>query len=225
MFDVADMIFVTARSLFPKGDAVNKSRHLPHGVHFKHFAQNPTQPSGKKILGFFGTIDERMDFDLVREVAESAPDWQLEFIGVVLYKPDWIDMISNITFHPVVPFAQLPSCLSDWAVAWIPYLRNHDTVGINPLKLREYLAAGLAAHCTPLPEALLMTELALVTDDVGKILEWMKDAFAEDDEDARTARRKSVEQDDWSGRSKQFRNDVLEFVSRQYDSQAEIQKS
>lgn len=224
MFERADMIFVTARSLFPK-DMVNKSQFLPHGVQFKHFAQSSNHPSCKKVLGFFGTIDERMDFELVREIAELAPDWQLEFLGDVLYKPDWIDNVSNITFRPVVPFSELPSCLSDWAVAWIPYLRNHVTAGINPLKLREYLAAGLAAHCTPLPEALHMTGLALVTEDVGRILNWMNDTFAADDENARAARRKSVEKDDWSSRSKEFRDSVLGVVSGQHDSHAEMWRS
>lgn len=215
MFDDADLIFVTARSLLPKNDAINKSQHLPHGVQYQHFAKNETRPSGKKVLGYFGTIDERMDFDLVKEVAESASDWQLEFIGDVLYKPDWIDSISNISFRPIVPFSELPSLLSDWTVAWIPYVRNHVTVGINPLKLREYLATGLAAHCTTLPEALHMTDLALVTDDAAEILEWMNDAFDNDTEDQRVERRKSVQHDDWSGRSKQFRDAVLDVVNSQ----------
>jgi glycosyltransferase involved in cell wall biosynthesis len=208
MFDVADAIFVTARSLYPKGDAGNKTQYLPHGVQLKHFTQIPLQPSGKKILGYFGTIDERMDFELVREVAESAPDWVLEFIGDVLYKPAWIANIPNIRYSPMVPFRELPSCLSDWSAAWIPYLRNQVTQGINPLKLQEYLAAGLASHCTPLPEVLHLNKPVLVTDQAGNIVKWMNDTLATDNEKERIYRRKSVEHDDWSDRSKQLRNSI-----------------
>lgn len=213
MFDLADVIFVTARSLFPAGDASKKTHYLPHGVQFNHFAQVSLNPSGKKILGFFGTIDERMDFDLVREVAESATDWQLEFIGDVLYKPPWLDTIPNIYIRPVVSFGKLPSCLSGWTAAWIPYVQSHVTKGINPLKIREYLAAGLATHCTPLPEIRHMNEIDMVSDQASQIVGWMNSVLTTDSEDARITRRKSVEHQDWSCKSREFRKIIQKTFS------------
>lgn len=205
MFDAAEVIFVTARSLSPKGHLAEKTRYLPQGVQSRNFSTIPAEPSGQKILGFFGTIDERMDFELVKAVAKAAPDWQLEFIGETPYKPPWIDSVTNIHFKSVVPFAELPKCLSDWTVAWIPYLLNDVTYGINPLKLREYLAAGLASHCTPLPEALALTPQVMVTDQAKDIVRWMNETLASDSSEVRLERRESVRCHDWSDRSSEFR--------------------
>jgi len=215
MFDMADSIFITAKSLYPGGELDLKSHYLPHGVQLAHFKRVSLEPARKKILGFFGTIDERMDFQLVKEVAEAAKDWELEFIGDILYIPPWLDSITNIRFRPMVSFRELPGCLSDWAAAWTPYVLNEVTAGINPLKIREYLAAGFASHCTPLPEAELLNDEVMISDQVQDIVSWLNDAFMNDSTDARQLRRASVLHDDWSERAKSFRGiiqDVMQSV-------------
>jgi len=208
MFELAEKIFVTANSLYPGGELNSKSYYLPHGVQLSHFRQVPIQPGGKKVLGFFGTIDERMNFQLVKEVAEAAEGWELEFIGDVLYMPSWLATIPNIRFRPMVSFRELPVCLSDWAMGWTPYVINEMTKGIHPLKVREYLAAGFAAHCTPLPEASLLNDKVMISENSQEIVSWLNTTFMNDSARARQLRRDSVSQDDWSVRASNFRDEV-----------------
>jgi glycosyltransferase involved in cell wall biosynthesis len=50
------------------------------------------------------------------------------------------------------PYAALPGYCRGFDVGIIPFLQNELTVRANPLKLREYLAAGLPVVSIPLPE-------------------------------------------------------------------------
>lgn len=213
MFDVSERIFITANSLFPGGELNLKSHYMPHGVQLAHFKQVPIEPESKKILGFFGTIDDRMNFQLVKEVAEAAKDWELEFIGDILYMPQWLNSIPNIRFRPIVSFRELPSCLSDWAAAWTPYVINEVTKGIHPLKVREYLAAGLASHCTPLPEASLLNDEVMISENAQDITEWLNTTILNDSKKARQLRRDSVLNDDWSERAIVFRGKVQDALN------------
>jgi len=49
-------------------------------------------------------------------------------------------------------------------VGLIPFKLNELTVAVNPIKLREYLAAGLPVVATPLPEVALYKELVAIAD-------------------------------------------------------------
>ena len=114
-------------------------------------------------------------------------------------------MIRNVRFLPPVPFAVLPDVMTDWAAAWIPFKRNELTEGVNPLKLREYLAAGLATHCTPLPEVAALSKHVNISDRPDEILRWMQDVLAYDDRKMRQTRRLSVQGDSWANRCAEMR--------------------
>lgn len=165
-----------------------KSYYLPQGVQLDHFAQVPLSPSGHRVLGFFGAIAEWLDFDLIVQVARAAPDWQLQFIGKVEHQPDQLGCLPNVRFLPPVSFSELPGAMSDWAAAWIPFRLNELTRGVNPLKAREYLAAGLACHCTPLPEVAALGEHVMITDRADLVVSWLEETIATDNCEKRIAR-------------------------------------
>ena len=56
-------------------------------------------------------------------------------------------------------YQSLPAYCRAFDVAILPFVVNELTVAANPLKLREYLAAGLPVVATPLPEVLKLNEL------------------------------------------------------------------
>ena len=63
------------------------------------------------------------------------------------------------------PYADLPAYCAAFDVAILPFKQNEFTRYINPIKLREYLAAGLPVVSTPIPEAeIFVPEVALATN-------------------------------------------------------------
>ncbi|MEZ4266466.1 MAG: hypothetical protein R3F39_08815 [Myxococcota bacterium] len=199
----ADAIFATARALLPTGAAAERAHYLPQGVDLTHFKNVPTTPPSRPVLGFFGLVAEWLDFDLVRQVAAALPDWTLEFVGPVRHLPDSMRDIPNVRWLPGVPYPELPAAISRWSAAWIPFVVDELTRGVNPLKAREYLAAGLPVACTPLVEVLPLaenTDLFIGTAPQA-FATWANALRASDCPERRTARRESVAADGWAARS------------------------
>ena len=50
------------------------------------------------------------------------------------------------------PYADLPRYCKGFTVGIIPFVINELTLNVNPIKLREYLSAGLAVVSSDIPE-------------------------------------------------------------------------
>lgn len=200
MYERADAVVATARHLLPGGPHRAKGYYLPQGVQVESFSAVTLEPPRQKVLGFFGTLAEWLDFDLIVDVAKLAPDWRLEFVG----KPDCVPermRLPNVSIRAPVPFSGLPEVMSGWAAAWIPFKINKLTVAVNPLKVREYLAGGLPSHCSPLPEVNALREQVHISQDPADIVRWMNEAVLCDSPELRAQRRQSVARDAWSNRA------------------------
>jgi glycosyltransferase involved in cell wall biosynthesis len=156
----ADLVFTGGQSLFE----AKRERHrrvfaFPSSVDVPHFsaarhvtAQPPDQASipGPR-LGFFGVVDERMDLDLIGQVAVARPDWHVVILGpVVKIDPATLPRGENIHYLGMKTYAELPSYLGGWDVALLPFARNESTRFISPTKTPEYLAAGCPVVSTPI---------------------------------------------------------------------------
>ncbi len=212
MFNRADAILYTARELQPtREDWRTKALYLPQGVDFQNFSRANLTPSGEKVLGFFGIVSEWIDFHLIGEVAKAAPDWRFEFIGAIEMLPDSLKKRDNITWHSPVPYDELPMLAANWTCAWVPFVVNSLTKSVNPLKIREYLATGLPALCTPLPELQVLSEAYEVTisQNVGEITAWMTHCLQMDSTKRRAAIRNSMLDETWRQRVKSLTNFLM----------------
>jgi glycosyltransferase involved in cell wall biosynthesis len=162
LLNKADLVFTGGRSLFEsKKKYHNNIFSLPSSIDQKHFEQAKTlkEPpsdqakiSGLKI-GFFGVIDERFDVELIKNIADKRPDWQIILIGpVVKISPDILPKNKNIHYLGQKEYAQLPAYLSEWKVALIPFNLNKSTEFISPTKTPEYLAAGVPVVSTAIKD-------------------------------------------------------------------------
>ena len=113
----------------------------------------PAGPGGHSAprIGFFGVIDERLDRDLVAEVARQRPDWQLILVGpVVKIDPESLPRAPNIHYLGGKKYDDLPRYIANWDAAMMPFARNEATRFISPTKTPEYLAAGRPLVSTPI---------------------------------------------------------------------------
>jgi glycosyltransferase involved in cell wall biosynthesis len=149
---VADVVFTGGQALF------EAKRHLHHNIHpfpssvdcahFGRARQAPAEPDDQASipyprLGFFGVIDERMDVQLLADVARAKPEWQLVLLGpVVKIDESTLPRLPNIHYLGSKSYADLPSYIAGWDVALLPFAKNESTRFISPTKTPEYLAAG-----------------------------------------------------------------------------------
>jgi UDP-galactopyranose mutase len=152
LFKGADVVFTGGQSLYEAKKASHPNvRAFPSSVDVAHFARarqlgdhaaNQADIPRPRI-GYFGVIDERIDYDLLRGVAAARPDWQLVLIGpTAKIDPATLPRAANIHYLGSRTYAELPEYIAGWDVAMLPFARNDATRFISPTKTPEYLAAG-----------------------------------------------------------------------------------
>ena len=105
-------------------------------------------PHGTRV-GFAGVIDERLDIQLLADVADARPEFQFVMVGpVVKIDPESLPRRENIHYLGMRSYDELPAYMAEWDVAMMPFARNSATRFISPTKTPEYLAAGLPVVST-----------------------------------------------------------------------------
>jgi UDP-galactopyranose mutase len=159
-----DLVFTGGASLFEAKRALHPAVHaFPSSVDVAHFGrargrlEEPADQTtiGRPRLGFFGVIDERMDLDLIRDIATRRPDWQLVLLGPVAKIDEAaLPRLDNIHYLGRKSYDELPSYLAHWDVALLPFAQNASTRFISPTKTPEYLAAGTPVVSTPIQDVI-----------------------------------------------------------------------
>jgi glycosyltransferase involved in cell wall biosynthesis len=136
-----------------------------HGVDLAHF-QRAALDEGLAVapevdslprprIGFFGLVADWVDVELLDIVATQIPEAQMVVVGSVQNTSSAMSRLAgrpNVHLMGRRPYAELPAICKGFDVAVLPFVRNELTRNANPLKLREYLAAGLQVISTDLPE-------------------------------------------------------------------------
>ena len=148
----ADVVFTGGLALYEHKRHEHPAVHpFPSGVDVAHFARardGLAEPSDQRSIpgpkiGFFGVVDERMDRDLLGELARRRPEWSFVVIGpIVKIDPTRLPDEANIHYLGSRDYQHLPAYLSGWDVAIMPFARNEATRFISPTKTPEYLAGG-----------------------------------------------------------------------------------
>jgi glycosyltransferase involved in cell wall biosynthesis len=164
----------------------NKRRHnqntflVTHGVDVPHFRKacdpetelpEDIKALRRPVIGFFGLIAEWVDLDLIRFLADARPDWTFALIGKVVTDTKVLQGLKNVHFLGQKPYQLLPAYAKAFDVAILPFVINELTLASNPLKLREYLAAGLPVVSSAIPEAEKLKHVLHVGRDKAHFLE------------------------------------------------------
>ncbi|MDN3656161.1 glycosyltransferase family 1 protein [Ferruginibacter paludis] len=152
LFSKAHVVFTGGYSLFEaKKHAHRNIFPFPSSIDKTHFSKGRNklnepydqQQITRLRFGFYGVIDERFNIQMIKEVAEKRPEWQLVLLGpVVKINPEDLPKLPNIHYLGSKSYSELPVYLSGWDFAIIPFEKNESTKYISPTKTPEYLAAG-----------------------------------------------------------------------------------
>jgi glycosyltransferase involved in cell wall biosynthesis len=156
------VIVSSGRLLASKQKLNSKTFLVTHGVDVAHFRKacdaSTTVPDDVKalkrpIIGFFGLIADWVDLELIRFLADSRPDWSFVLLGKHVTDVRILEGASNLHMLGPKPYTMLPNYAKAFDAAILPFVVNDLTLAANPLKLREYLAAGLPVVSSAIPEA------------------------------------------------------------------------
>jgi len=134
----------------------------------------------------------KLDLELLVELARLRPSWSFALVGPIGPGEPHAD-VSALSAEPNIhllgprAYEELPNVLRAADAGLIPYARNALTDSIFPMKVYEYLAAGLAVIATPLP-ALAGVEGVRCAADPQGIARLLDEALAQDDPERRAAR-------------------------------------
>lgn len=163
LLEVADVVFCGGRKMRDKRLRVNPNSYFyGTGVDCRHFgsAQSATLAVDPEIaeldgpiLGYFGVVDERIDYELLATLADADPSWHVVIVGPwTKVDPAEFPRRRNLHWFGARPYAQLPSITKGFTVCLMPFALNEATEYINPTKALEYMAAGRPVISTALDE-------------------------------------------------------------------------
>jgi len=149
-----DMVICTSKQLRDSKKKINSnSFFIPNAANIAHSqkALDPQLPVAnilsdikKPVIGYFGNIERRIDYDLLAEVLQQNPDKNFVFVGPI--DEDYLEhpvfKASNLLLKGAVPYEQMPAVLKGFDVAIIPFKKDEVSNSIFPLKLFEYLGSG-----------------------------------------------------------------------------------
>ncbi len=126
---------------------------LTQGVNAAHFARSmPAQNAGHFEIVYFGMIDQRLDVDLLVQLAKRLPQARFRMIGPALIDTRRLRSLPNMKLEPQMPFADLPAALVSASLFIMPFVVNELSKSCSPLKIKEYLACGRPVVAMAVPE-------------------------------------------------------------------------
>jgi glycosyltransferase involved in cell wall biosynthesis len=148
----ADVVFTGGRKLYDAKRRFHRNVHFfGCGVDVAHFGKARLEETEipadianlpKPIYGYFGVVDERIDYELIEKLAAHNPAASVVIVGpVVKVDPAALPTGHNIHWLGKREYDVLPNYVKGFDVCLMPFALNEATEFINPTKTLEYMAA------------------------------------------------------------------------------------
>ncbi|KAA3632189.1 MAG: glycosyltransferase family 1 protein [Calditrichaeota bacterium] len=219
-------VIVTADSLKPKMLEENNNVHIiSNAANIAHFkkAYNSvlSEPDEYKSIQrprllFIGALQYWVDQELIACLAESHPEWQILFVGPVSVSTKRLNNFKNIHLLGRKDYDDLPNYLAHSDIALNPYKVDGVAEGCSPLKLYEYLAAGLPVVSTEMPEVRKFEGIVKVAENYNEFIDAVDEFLSMDKQSLDNIKAKSVEIStlhSWENRFKKVETVLQEVLS------------
>ena len=229
LFRIADVVFTGGISLYES----KRKQHanvfaFPSSIDVPHFAKareaQPDPADQEKIprprAGFIGVIDERLNVKLLGEVARLRPEVHFLLIGpVVKINAASLPQAPNLHYLGGKQYSELPTYLSHWDVALMPFAINDATKFISPTKTPEYLAAGKPVVSTPIRDVVRgygEEGLVAIADDPQSFAESIDRALEPATEQWREAVARKLATSSWDQTWAAMQHEILCAIERKH---------
>lgn len=207
-----DLVFVCSQRMLSLARPLNpNSFHLLDGTVYEQFQETPPElPDDIKavprpIAGYLGTINRRIDLELLTRLSDAYPDVSFVFIGDV--HTQYVDIAplharKNIYFLQGKDYRQLgsyASCVDVWLLPYRPELTPQ-----SPTKVFDYLATGKPTVSTDLIAVQQFMELFHIAPDRDRFIEMLGIALHEQSEERSRQRKATARENSWEQRASEI---------------------
>jgi glycosyltransferase involved in cell wall biosynthesis len=228
----ADLVVASAVKLKEAKGAYNHRTVLVrHGVDYDHFRKAldrdgriPPEIANlpRPILGYFGLMSaDWVDVEALMSAAKAFPGGSLVLLGKKAMDLSALEAMPNVHVLGRKPYADLPDYCRGFDVGLIPFPITEATLHSNPLKAREYLAAGLPVVSTAIPEVATLPHCRIAKnseDFVAKLHEALLEPGPS------RARSETMASEGWAARLDEIRAHYEELVAHRAESKRVVYK-
>jgi beta-glucosidase/6-phospho-beta-glucosidase/beta-galactosidase/glycosyltransferase involved in cell wall biosynthesis len=196
----ADIVFTGGYELGEKKKQQHANVHtFGCGVEYEHFSKASESDTaippdidfvGRPVIGWFGVVDERVNYAMVGEMARMRPDWSFAIIGpVVKVDPNILPHSPNLFWMGSRDYQILPNYCRAFDVCMMPFAMNAATQYINPTKGLEYMATGRPIVGTPVRDVVRQwPDIVRIADNAEDFIKAIEAALAMRGRDPRVER-------------------------------------
>lgn len=218
MMAQVDAVIVVSKELYEAKRPFNANTYLvPNGVNYQAYSEalaDPYLPDDLQMikpprLGYSGLIGDKLNLNMLKDLAQGNPEWSLVFLGRVNASKEaeiWraLRAMPNVHYLGSVEWSQVPHYVKGFDVGLMPYLQDRHSETISPLKLYDYLAAGLPIASIDIPAAREFSQYVHLANSPQDFSQAVQAALADRTPERRQARRDVAAQHTWEARIEQL---------------------
>jgi len=216
-----DGVIISSIGLFNNRMHLNKNSFLvKNGVDydlfntaFKYKGANVLIPKKNysKVIGYIGSIDSRLDYELLEHLFIKMPKALFAFVGRVNFSKGeaLLNKYENVISLGPHPPKELPKFLGEFDLGIIPFEKNEFTKGIYPLKINEYLSAGIPVVLTKFSDLSDFEKSTSIVNDKETFLAAVKTEMKNDSLAKQNERAKVGFHNSWENRVNQISDIIL----------------
>lgn len=213
-----------------KGQKIISAKNAVNVDHFDYLKNKTKRPptdiasivkEEKPIIGFYGALAPWIDFSLINQVAKKHQEWNFVLLGVD-YNGAAADLEKgkNVYNLGAKNYSLLPAYARYFNCAIIPFKQGEIAKATSPVKLFEYMAAGLPTVCTRDLNECRGYDYVYMAEDNNDFEKKLKKAI--DDYNKEECRKKllyQAEQNTWTKRAEDIKEALDEIESLEKPSQ------
>lgn len=209
-----DGVVVSSKGLFES--KVKQCAHcfvVQNAVNFKLFSQAyHNEVPEKHIVGYIGSVDDRLDHSILQHLFTNLPQTQFVFVGRIMSDRSlhFLKKYANVSVEGPKTPQELPAYLKTFSAGIIPFIKDTFTRGIYPMKINEYLAAGLPVISTGFGDMMEFKDIINISDTPETFLQHCIEEIAADSIEKKKKRFHIASQNTWQKRAETFSNAIVQ---------------